>query len=172
MLIMDNPLVQPDPGLAIWTIITFLVLLWLLAKYAWRPLLRVLEARRETIKKSMEDAEQAKRELERLNRESAQILKNAHTEAESILSKGRADADKFREEMKQKARADAEAITREAQRHIETETGRALRRIRSEIAEMSVAIASKLIQRNFTVEDNSELIEETLKRMESDNRPS
>ncbi len=169
---MDNPLVQPDPGLAIWTIITFLVLLWLLSKFAWNPLLRALEARRETIKKSMADAEQARQELERLNRESAQILKNAHEEAESILSKSRAEADQFREEMKQKARMDAEAITREAQRRIETETGRALRQIRSEIAEMSVAIASKLIQRNFTVEDNSKLIEETLKQMESDNRPS
>ena len=80
--------------------------------------------------------------------------------------------EKLREEIKQKARADADAIVREAQRQIETETGRALRQIRSEIAEMSVAIASKLIQRNFTSQDNSELIEETLKQMESGTRPS
>jgi F-type H+-transporting ATPase subunit b len=169
---MNNPLVQPDPGLAIWTIITFLVLLWLLAKFAWRPMLRALEARQETIRKSLDDAQQAKQELERLNKESAQILRNAHAEAESIISKSRVDADKFREEMKQKARADAEGIIREAQRQIETETGRALRQIRSEIADISVAIASKLIQRNFSKEDNSELIEDTLKQMESGTRPS
>ena len=169
---MDNPLVQPDPGLAIWTIITFLVLLYLLAKFAWRPMLRFLEFRQETIKKSLEDAQQAKQELERLNKESAQIIKNAHVEAESIVSKSRGDAEKLREEIKQKARADADAIVREAQRQIETETGRALRQIRSEIAEMSVAIASKLIQRNFTSQDNSELIEETLKQIESDSRPN
>jgi F-type H+-transporting ATPase subunit b len=169
---MDNPLVQPDPGLAIWTIITFLVLLYFLAKFAWKPMLRYLEARQETIKKSLDDAQKAKEELERLNRESTQIIRSAHAEAESIVSKSRSEAEKIREEIKQKARSDAEAILREAQRQIETETGRALRQIRSEIAEMSVTIASKLIQRNFSTQENSELIEETLKQMESRPRPS
>jgi F-type H+-transporting ATPase subunit b len=169
---MDNPLVQPDPGLAIWTIITFLVLLYFLAKFAWKPMLRYLEARQETIKKSLDDARQAKEELERLNKESAQIIRNAHVEAESILSKSRSEAEKLREEIKQKARSDADAILRDAQRQIETETGRALRQIRGEIADMSVMIASKLIGRNFSKQDNSELIEETLKQMESGSRPS
>jgi F-type H+-transporting ATPase subunit b len=169
---MDNPLVQPDPGLAIWTIVTFLVLLYFLAKFAWKPLLRALEARQETIRKSLDDARQAKEELERLNKESAQIIRNAHVEAESIVSKSRSEAEKLREEIKQKARADSEAILRDAQRQIETETGRALRQIRSEIADMSVMIASKLIQRDFSKQDNSELIEETLKQMESGSRPS
>jgi F-type H+-transporting ATPase subunit b len=61
---------------------------------------------------------------------------------------------------------------REARRQIETETGRALRQIRSEVADLSVAVASKLIQRNFSKEDNSALIEETLRQMESGSRPS
>jgi F-type H+-transporting ATPase subunit b len=169
---MDMPLVQPDPGLAIWTIITFLVLLYFLRKFAWKPLLGFLEARQDTIKKSLEDAQQAKQELERLNKESAEIIKNAHMEAESIVSKSRSEAEKLREEIKQKARSDADAIVREAQRQIETETGRALRQIRGEIAEMSIAIASKLIGRNVSAQDNSELIEETLKQMESGSRPS
>jgi F-type H+-transporting ATPase subunit b len=169
---MNNPLVQPDPGLAIWTIITFLVLLFLLAKFAWRPLLRYLDARREMIRKSLEDAQQAKRELEELNQKSAQILKNAYAESESILSKSRVEAEKFREEMKQKARTDAEAIVREARGQIETETARVLRQIRGEIADMSVAIASKLIHRSFSKEDNSALIEETLKELEAGPRPS
>ena len=57
---MGNPLVQPDPGLFIWTILTFLVLLGLLAKFAWRPLLQALESRQESIRKSLDDARQAK----------------------------------------------------------------------------------------------------------------
>jgi F-type H+-transporting ATPase subunit b len=164
---MNNPLVQPDPGLAIWTIITFLVLLWLLTKFAWRPLLRALQARQDTIRKSLEDAQQAKREMEELNKQSAAILRNAHAEAESILSKSRVEADKFREEMKEKARLDAEAVIREARREIDTEVGRALRQIRGEVADLSVTIASKLIKRNFTKEDNIELIDETLKQIET-----
>jgi len=169
---MNNPLVQVDPGLAIWTIITFLVLLWGLAKVGWRPLLRALEARQETIRKSLDDAAQAKQELERLNKESAQIIKSAHGEAESIIAKAGVEADKLREEMKQKARADAEGIIREAQRQIEIETGRALRQIRSEVADLSVTIASKLIQRSFTKEDNMMLIEETLRQIDAGKRPS
>jgi F-type H+-transporting ATPase subunit b len=169
---MNNPLVQPDPGVAIWAIITFLVLLFFLAKYAWGPLLRSLEARRETIRKSLEDARQARRELEQVTQESAQIIRDARAEAESIISKSRVDAEKLREELKQKSKADAESIMREARRQIETETSRALRQIRSEVADLSVAVASKLIQRNFSQEDNSALIEETLRQMESGPRPS
>ena len=100
---MDMPLVQPDPGLAIWTIVTFVVLVLLLGKFAWKPLLRALEDRQEKIRKSLEDAQQAKQELDRLNRESAEIIRNAHAEAESIVSKSRSDAEKLREEIKQKA---------------------------------------------------------------------
>jgi F-type H+-transporting ATPase subunit b len=169
---MDNPLVQPDPGLLIWTIITFLVLLVLLRKFAWAPLLAALASRQELIRKSLDDAQQARKELERLNQESAQILKAAHVEAESIVSKSWAEAEKLREEMKQKAKSDAEAIMREAQRQIEIETGRAVRQIRNEVADLSVTIASKLIQRNFSKEDNNRLIEETLKQIDAGKLPS
>ena len=61
---MNNPLVQPDPGLYIWTIVTFLVLVALLAKFAWRPLLAALEQRQEAIRKSLDDVRQAKQDLE------------------------------------------------------------------------------------------------------------
>ena len=60
---MGNPLVQPDPGLFIWTILTCLVLLGLLAKFAWRPLLQALESRQESIRQSLDDARQAKQDL-------------------------------------------------------------------------------------------------------------
>src|SRR5262245_28191108 len=99
---MDNPLVQPDPGLYIWTILTFLVLLALLAKFAWRPLLDALESRQQAIRASLDDAKQAKVELERLQAESTKILQQARAEAEAIMSRTRSDADRFREELKQK----------------------------------------------------------------------
>lgn len=169
---MDNPLVQVDPGLAIWTIVVFVVLLYLLKKVAWGPLLNALEARQERIQKSLDDAQKAQQELERLNRESADILKKAHAEADSIISKSYSEAEKLKDEMKQKAREEAEVIIRDARSQIETETGKALRQIRGEIADMSVMIASKLIQRNFTKEDNAELIEETLKQIEAETRPN
>jgi F-type H+-transporting ATPase subunit b len=69
--------------------------------------------------------------------------------------------------MKQKAKTEADAIVKESQRQIELETGRALRQIRSEVADLSIAIASKVIQRNVSKEDNSRLIEDTLKQIDS-----
>ena len=164
---MNNPLVQPDPGLYIWTIVTFLVLVGLLARFAWRPLLDALDRRQEAIRKSLDDAKQAKQELERLRTESARILAEARTEADAIISRTRADAGRAAEEMKVKARADAENIVRNAERQIELETSRAVQKIRTEAVDLSIAIASKLLQRNLTREDNERLIGETIKEIEA-----
>jgi F-type H+-transporting ATPase subunit b len=164
---MDNPLVQPDPGLFIWTIVTFLVLLTLLAKFAWTPLLQALEGRQESIRKSLDDARQAKQELERLQQESAEIIRQGRIEAEAIITRSRGDAERLREEMKQKARAEADGIVKNAERQIQLETSRALQQIRREAVDLSVMIASKLIQRNLTKEDNEKLIEEALQQVET-----
>jgi F-type H+-transporting ATPase subunit b len=162
---MNNPLVQPDPGLFIWTIVTFLVLLGLLAKFAWGPLLQALEARQEAIRKSLDDAQQAKAELERLQRESAQIIAQARQEAEAVITRSRADAEALRQELRAKARAEADGIVKNAERQIQAETARAVQQIRHEAVDLSVAIASKIIQRNLTREDNERLIDDTLRNL-------
>ena len=169
---MNNPLVQPDPGLYIWTILTFLLLVTLLAKFAWRPLLEALENRQASIRKSLDDARQAKVELERLNAESAKIIAEARLQADAIVARTRSDAEQLREELKQKARAEAATIVKNAERQIELETARALQQIRHEAVDISVAIASRLLQKNVTREDNERLIEDTFKQLESSRRPS
>ena len=162
-----NPLVQPDPGLFIWTILTFLVLVTLLAKFAWRPLLQALDSRQELIRKSLDDAQQARMELERLHHESAQILRQARVDAEAVIVQTRSDAAKLREDLRQKAKAEADGIVRNAERQIQLETQRALQQLRHEAADLSVMIASKILQRNMTREDNERLIEEALKQVET-----
>ena len=162
-----NPLVQPDPGLFIWTIVTFLILLTILAKFAWGPLLKALDSRQETIRKSLDDAAAAKQELERLQQESAQIIRQARVESESIIQQSRADGNRLREEMRVKAKAEADTIVKGAERQIQLETSRALQQIRKEAVDLSVMIASKIIQRNISKEDNERLIDDALKQMES-----
>lgn len=162
-----NPLVQPDPGLFVWTILTFLILVALLARFAWRPLLQALERRQATIAQSLEDAQRARHELERLQRESAQIMAQARAEAESMLARSRSDAEALREELKQKARTEAAAIVKNAERQIQLETARAVQQIRHEAVDLSVAIASKILRRQVTREDNEALIQEALKQVES-----
>lgn len=166
-----NPLVQPDPGLYIWTIATFLILLLVLAKFAWRPLLIALEQRQASIRQALDDARQAKQELERLRGESARILSEARVGADTILAQTREDANRFRDEMKQKAQGEAANIVKNAERQIQLETARALQQIRTEAADLSVAIASKILQRTVSKEDNERLIEETFRQIETQ-RPS
>ena len=161
-----NPLVQPDPGLFIWTILTFLGLLFALKKLAWGPLLEALESRQSAIRKSLDDAAQARQELERLNQESSNILNKARAEADQIIVSSRADAERLREDMKLKARAEAEGIVKNAERQIQLETARALQQIRTEAVDLSVMIASKLIQKNLTKEDNERLIREALAQVQ------
>ena len=164
---MNNPLIQLDPGLYIWTIATFLVLLTLLAKFAWRPLLKALEERQALIRKSLDDAQQARQELERLQHQSQQILAAARAEADSIVSQSRSDAERLRQELKQSARAEAATIVKNAERQIELQTHQALRQIRQEAVDLSVAIASKLLGRNLSKEDNDRLIQQTLDQFDT-----
>jgi F-type H+-transporting ATPase subunit b len=167
-----NPLVQPDPGLYVWTILVFLILLALLAKFAWKPLLQALEQRQASIAKALDDARQAKEELERLHGESARILAAARAEADTILARTREDANRFRDELKQKAQAEAANVVKNAERQIELETARALQQIRAEAVDLSVAIASKILERSVSKEDNQRLIDETFRQIEASRRPS
>jgi len=168
---MNNPLVQLDPGLYIWTIVVFLVLLALLGKFAWRPLLEALDARQESIRRSLDDAAKAKQELERLQVESQRILAEARAEADTIVARTREDANRLRDEMRAKAQQESANIVKNAQKQIEFETARAVQQIRHEAVDLSIAIASKLLQRNVSRADNERLIEDTFKQLEAQ-RPS
>ena len=168
---MDNPLVQPDPGLFIWTILTFLTLLFLLGKVfvllrCWKPLLQALDSRQEMIRKSLDDAQQAKKDLEEVQAESNRIVAKARADADAIIASSRVDATKLQEELRRKARAEADGIIQTAQKEIQRQTDQSLAQIREEAVDLSLMIASKLIQRNLSKEDNDRLIEDTLKQIQ------
>ena len=168
---MSDALVQPDPGLYVWTIIVFLGLLVAANKLFWKPLLEAVRSREDTIRQSLDDARQAKEELAKLNVESQRILAEARKQAEVILSETRTDASRLRDELRQKAQAESAGIVKNAQKQIELETARAVQQIRKEAVDLSVAIASKILQRNVTPQDNERLIEETFRELDS-SRPN
>ncbi|MEC8915630.1 MAG: F0F1 ATP synthase subunit B [Candidatus Neomarinimicrobiota bacterium] len=161
-----NPLVQLDPGLFIWTILTFLVLFFVLAKFAWKPLLAALEARENTIRVSLEDAEKAKTELERLNAESEEIIAKARSEAQSIHVEARAAAEKIKTDLMSEAEEDAGKIRDEAEKQIRVEKEKAINEIRQEVVDLSLAVAEKVIKKNLSKEDNKDLIENSLKNLQ------
>ena len=164
---MNNPLVQPDPGLFIWTIFTFLVLLVLLAKFAWKPLLAFLASRQETIKKSLENAQTAKKELERLQQESAQIIRKAHGEAESIVSEKlvgcRKSSGRDEAESQDGSRCDRQGKPASDRTRNRPSAAANPKRGRRSVDRNRI----KVIQRNVSKEDNSRLIEDTLKQIDS-----
>lgn len=162
---MDNPLVQVDPGLYIWTIATFLVLAWLLRKYAWQPLLTALEERRKTVAAAVEHAREAREQLEKAQANAAAVMSQARNEAETFLVQARADANSLRQELRDKAAAEAESITKNAEKQIQRETAKAVETIRKEAVDLSVAIASKLIRRQVTPQDQEALLQESLKEI-------
>jgi F-type H+-transporting ATPase subunit b len=164
---VNNPLVTPDPGLFIWTIITFLVLVALLAKFAWRPLLAALDRREKLIARAIDDSEKARADLERVQQDAAKLLANARVEGEAIVARSRAAADRLGEELRQKASAEAAGILKQAEREIQLETTRAIEQVRREAVELSVAIASKILHRNVSAEDNRALIEDSLRQLDT-----
>lgn len=164
---MDNPLTRLDPGLYIWTVITFLLLLGVLTKYAWRPLLNMLEQRENRIRDSLQAAQEAREETERLQTESKAILAQAHAQAQDILAQGKVAARKLKDETLQEAKDKAQALIREAETRIETEKQKALHEVRTEVVDLSLHIARKLIQKNLTTEDNLSLINESLRDLDT-----
>jgi F-type H+-transporting ATPase subunit b len=164
---MDNPLVQLDPGLFFWTIAVFLILLSLLKKFAWGPLLAALEERQAGIRKSLDDADTAKRELAEVQTKASALIGQARTEADAIISEARADGARVRQELREAAQKEAEALGRNAQQQIQLERDRAVSEIRQQAVELSVMIASKLIRRNLTREDNEALIDDALQQVDS-----
>jgi F-type H+-transporting ATPase subunit b len=161
-----NPLVQPDPGLFVWTILTFLILAALLAKFAWRPLLAALESRQKTIAGALDDARKAREELERVQQDSARLLTEARREADGIITRARADADRFRDEMKQQAQEQAAGIVANAERQIQKETARAVEQLRQEAVSLSFDIASKVLRRTVTPSDHQALVDDVISRLD------
>ena len=164
---MNNPLVQLDPGLFVWTILTFLLLVFVLAKFAWKPLLKMLQDREDMVRSSLEDAEKAKSELERLNEESEAIMAKARSEAQSILANGKAAAEKVKDDIIAKSKEQANKIREDAGNQIQVEKDKAISEIKKEVVNLTLSVAEKLIQKNLSDADNKSLIEESLKKVQT-----
>ena len=164
---MNNPLVQLDPGLFVWTILTFLLLVFVLAKFAWKPLLKMLKDREDMVRSSLEDAEKAKSELERLNEESEAIMAKARSEAQSILADGKAAAEKVKDDIIAKSKEQANKIREDAGNQIQVEKDKAISEIKKEVVNLTLSVAEKLIRKNLSDADNKSLIEESLKKVQT-----
>lgn len=151
-----------NPGLTIWTLLIFGVLLFILAKTAWPAILQQVEEREARIKKALDDAAAANAEAQRLLAEYQGQMAAAKAEAQELLAQGRQAGEKLREEMVEKGRTEQEDLLARARREIGLERDRALAELRKEAVELSIAAASKVIERNLDTEADRKLVQDYL----------
>src|SRR2546421_508918 len=154
-------------GNMVWTLVIFVLVVAVLGKFAWGPVLSLLQQREEFIHKSLSDAKRDRDEAEARLKDYAAKLQSAQAEAVVIIEGARKDAERLREELRQRARTEADTMLKNAERQIEMQTTRAVQQIRQEAVDLSVTIASKLLQRNISKEDNEKLIADALKQIEA-----
>jgi F-type H+-transporting ATPase subunit b len=154
-------------GNAIWTLGIFVIVVLVLGKFAWGPVLSLLQERERFIHKSLSDAKHDRDEAEARLRDYANKLQSAQAEAVAIIEEARRDAERLREELRERAKSEADTMVKNAERQIELQTTRAVQHIRQEAVDLSIAIASKLLERNISKEDNDKLINDALKQIES-----
>jgi F-type H+-transporting ATPase subunit b len=161
-LLASNALIKVTPGLMIWTILCFLIVVFVLKRWAFGPIQKLIDERRERIRRALEEADGARQEARRLLEEHRQLIGQARGEAEEIRSVARQEADAQLRRVKDEAEAERQRRLEDTKRQIEAETRRALEQIRTEIAELSLAAAEKVTRRSLRDEDQRRLIDEAI----------
>ncbi len=159
-------LLTPNLGTFFWTAVTFVLLLVILKKVAWGPILQTLAERETRIKEALEKADAAQKETEEALAKNQKVMDEAKKEAQDLLNKSRKTADTTKEEIIQKAHSEASAMLEKAKREISLEGEKAVDEIRKQTAELSVMIASKLIGKTLSQKDHQDVIDDSLKQME------
>lgn len=153
---------QPEPGLIIWTIISFIVLLFLLKKFAYKPLLGFMEQRERSIREAIEESQQTRKAAEDLLSQYKRQLEESRGEARKIIEEGGALGEKLKKDILAKASEESKVLIEKAQEEIGREQQKALMDLEAHVADLSLAIASKIIQNSLKPDDHMKLIEESL----------
>ena len=160
------PLIKPIPGLAIWTLVSFGLVYWVLKRYAFGPIQGLIDERRERVRQSIEDAENARKEARALLEEHRALIAQARGQGEEILAEARRVADSLRQRVKDETEADRQRRLEETKRQIEAETQRALEQIRAEVAELTLVATSKVTGKVLDDDDHRRLIEDAIKDLD------
>ena len=155
-------LVSPSVGLMIWTIVLFLITMWVLSKVAFPKIQEALDKRAKTIAESIEAAERQRKESDELLEESRGRLAEAREQADDIMARARKAAETAENEATAAGREKRDELVAQAQRDIEAETRRSLESIRREVADLTVLATEKVTRKTLTEADQKRLVEEAL----------
>ncbi|MRH43962.1 F0F1 ATP synthase subunit B [Aquibacillus halophilus] len=146
-------------------LVSFLILLALLKKYAWGPLMNKMEERENHISSEIDIAEKNRTEAEKASREASEELKKTRQEAQSIIEEAKLAGQQQEQKIIEAARTAAENIKKSAQEDIEKETEKAIQALQDQVATLSVQIASKVIEKEINAQDQEKLISEYIKEL-------
>ena len=156
-------LITPEFGLIFWTGISFLILLFILKKFAWKPILNSVNTREQSIKDALAAAEAAKREMENLTADNERILKEARAERETLLKEAREIKTKMIADAEEDAKVKADKLIANAQAAIETEKKAAISELKAQVANLSLDIAEKVVKAELSNKDKQlKLVEDML----------
>ena len=155
-------------GLMVWTFITFGIALFVLWKFAFGPIQRIIDERRADIQGSMDAAEETRAEAQRLLEEYKATLAKVRGEAEEILERSRTTGDHAKAEIMAAAKAQSERVLTQAHEQIERDTRAALRELKAEIAELTALATEKVAAGSLTAADQQRLIDEALAELNVD----
>jgi F-type H+-transporting ATPase subunit b len=161
-MLASNALISVTPGLMIWTIVCFLITLWVLKRYAFGPIQKMLDDRREQIRRSIEDAEHSRDEARKLLEEHRELMNQARSDAEQILAEARNTAVAMEGRMREETEAERQRRLEETRRDIAAETARALEQIRSEVADLTLEATSIVVGKKLDSARDRELITEAI----------
>jgi F-type H+-transporting ATPase subunit b len=162
----QSPLTKIVPGLMIWTLIFFGVTFYVLKRFAFSRIQQAIDERREKIRRSIEEAEQARSEARRLLEEHRALIGQARGQAEEILSEARKVAESMARRVKEETEADRHRRLEETKRQIEAETQRALHQIRAEVAELTLIATAKVTGKVLDDSDHKRLIEDAIRDLD------
>ncbi len=152
-----------NPGLIIWTIITFSSLLVLLRMFAWKPLLEALNKREEHVRESLERAEHAQKEAERLVEENRKQLARAEEDARKVINEGRALAEKLKSEIVDKANQQALKMVDQAKQEISRDKELAISQLRSEVASLAIIAAERILGEVLDANKHRKIVDDMMK---------
>jgi len=159
-------LMIPDTGLTIWMLITFMIVLFLLTKYAWKPIMKAIKDREKSIEDALKSAENAKAEMNNLKAENEKILQAARNERDMMIKEAREIRESMIAEAKGKAKAEGEKLLQSAREAIQNEKMAAITDLKNQVAQLSIDIAEKIIARELSSENKQkELLGDLLKEV-------
>ena len=162
MILAASPLIDVVPGLMIWTLVCFAITFFVLKRFAFGPIQKTIDDRRERIRTSVEEAEHARSEARKLLEEHKALIGQAKSEAGEILTEARKVADSQRDRAREEIEVDRQRRLEDTRKQIEAETARALDQIRSEVADLTLVATSKVTGKVLDRDDHRKLIEDAI----------